>query len=168
VSYNNITQTIVAQVNQQTVSMTLRLNYNITPDLTVQYYGQPFITRALYSNYGKVVDPLNRQYDDRFHRYADKEIKFVNDRYEVDENGDGNIDFHFSKPDFNFVQFRSNLVIRWEYKPGSELYLVWAQGATPDVAGDLNSPLQHSLFDNLFSQQSKNIGLVKFTYRFLK
>jgi hypothetical protein len=168
VAYNNMTQTIVAQVNQQTVSMTLRLNYNITPDLTVQYYGQPFITRALYSNYGKVVDPLNMQYDDRFHRYADKEIKFVNDRYEVDENGDGNIDFHFSAPDFNFVQFRSNLVIRWEYKPGSELYLVWAQGATPDVAGDLTSPLQHSLFDNLFSQQSKNIGLIKFTYRFLK
>jgi hypothetical protein len=91
----------------------------------------------------------------------------VHDHYEVDENHDGVADYTFSRPDFNFVQFRSNLVIRWEYRPGSELYLVWSQGCTPDVSGDLNSPLQRSLFDNMFTEP-RNIALVKFTYRFLK
>ena len=79
---------------------------------------------------------------------------------------DGKIDYTFGKPDFNFVQFRSNLVARWEYKPGSELYLVWSQGSTPDVASD--SPLGKSLFDNIFDQQPHNIFLMKWTYRFIK
>jgi hypothetical protein len=86
----------------------------------------------------------------------------------VDENGDGVTDYSFGQPDFNFVQFRSNLVARWEYKAGSELFLVWSQGNTPDVAGDLDSPLSRSLFDNIFAQQSRHIFLVKLTYRFLK
>jgi hypothetical protein len=48
------------------------------------------------------------------------------------------IDYRFDKPDFNFVQFRSNLVARWEYKAGSELYLVWSQGNTPNVGQDFS------------------------------
>ncbi len=96
------------------------------------------------------------------------EIRFESDGYAVDENRDGLTDYRFGKPDFNFVQFRSNLVARWEYKPGSELYLVWSQGSTPDVATDLDSPLNRSLFDNVFAQQARNIFLVKLTYRFLK
>jgi hypothetical protein len=115
-----------------------------------------------------VVDPLNASYDARFHTYSAEEIKAVGDRFAVDENGDGRTDYSFASPDFNFVQFRSNLVLRWEYRPGSELYLVWSQGSTPDVARDLETPIQESLFTNLFNQQSRNIGLVKFTYRFLK
>ncbi|RYZ53867.1 MAG: hydrolase [Sphingobacteriales bacterium] len=161
-------RTIVGEVKQQTVRLTLRLNYNITPDLTIQYYGQPYITRPLYNHFGYVTDPLNARYEDRFHRYTPEELTQNGDMFEVDENGDGIRDYSFYKPDFNFVQFRSNLVIRWEYRPGSEFYLVWSQGSTPDVAGDLYSPISQSLFSNLFNQPSRNIGLVKFTYRFLK
>ena len=46
----------------------------------------------------------------------------------VDENHDGETDYGFYKPDFHFLQFRSNMVLRWEYKTGSSLYLVWSQG----------------------------------------
>ena len=148
--------------------LTLRLNYNITPDLTIQYYGQPFITRPLYDHYGYVKDALNPDYDQRFHRFTNDEIRYENDKYVVDENHDGQTDYSFSKPDFNFIQFRSNLVIRWEYRPGSELYLVWSQGSTPDVANGLNTPFADHLFGNIFSQKARNIALVKFTYRFLK
>ena len=144
------------------------LNYNLTPDLTVQYYGQPFITRPLFSHYGYVSDPLNASYEARFHAYGTDEIRFANGRYEVDENRDGQTDYSFGNPDFNFVQFRSNLVVRWEYRPGSELYLVWSQGNTPDVANDLHTPLQNSLSENLFNDQARNIFLIKATYRFLK
>jgi hypothetical protein len=67
------------------------------------------------------------------------------------------------------VQFRSNLILRWEYKAGSELYLVWSKGNTPpDAYSDLETPLPKSLFDNAFASQGRNIFLIKWTYRLLK
>ncbi len=168
VSYNNSTRTIVAQVNQKTLRFTGRVNYNITPDLTVQYYGQPFITRPLYNNFAYVSDALANKYDDRFTPFTHAQLTFSNGEYAVDENTDGATDYSFGKPDFNFVQFRSNLILRWEYRPGSEFYLVWANGNTPDAYADLDRPVFKSLFDNAFAGQSRNIFLVKWTYRFLK
>ena len=165
---NNTVKTIVGEVNQNTLRFTGRLSYNITPDLTLQYYGQPFITRPLYNNFAYVADPLAKRYDDRFYVFTSSQIRYHNDEYQVDEQGDGVMDYSFSRPDFNFVQFRSNLVTRWEYKPGSELYLVWSQGNTPEAATDLHSPLSTSLFDYAFADQSRNSFLIKWTYRFLK
>lgn len=169
VQYNGETRTIVGEVRQKTLRLTLRLNYNITPDLTIQYYGQPFITRPLFKNFAYVIDPLGKDYDGRFHRYSNTEISFANDTYIIDENADGQADYSFDKPDFNYVQFRSNLVLRWEYIAGSEVYLVWSQGATPGGAlSDLESPLGTSLFENVFGEKARNIFLIKCTYRFLK
>lgn len=164
---NGEQRTIVSEVNQHSFSLTTRINYNITPDLTVQYYAQPFIFRALYDNFGLVTDPLNKNYDSRFRQYAPQQLSLAADVFSVDENADGAVDYTFDKPDFNFIQFRSNLVVRWEYVPGSELYLVWSQGSIPDAGADLDTPLVRSLFDNVFDQQLRNIFLVKFTYRFL-
>ena len=166
--FNGKQRIVVSEVDQNTLRYTLRLNYNITPDLTLQYYGQPFITRPTYKNFGYVVDPLNQSYDARFHRFNNEEIAFRNGNYEVDENHDGKVDYTFGKPDFNFVQFRSNLVARWEYKAGSEFYLVWSQGNTPDASTDFDSTVGTSLFNNIFAGQARNIFLMKFTYRFLK
>jgi hypothetical protein len=170
INYSNTIRTIVSEVNQKTVRFVGRLNYNITPDLTLQYYGQPFITRPRYNNFGYVSSALAKKYDDRFHVFTANEISYdnANNQFLIDETGDGTTDYNFSKPDFNFVQFRSNLVVRWEYKPGSELYLVWSQGNTPDAFGDLDTPLTKSLFDNAFADQARNIFLIKWTYRFLK
>ncbi|MEO5905700.1 MAG: DUF5916 domain-containing protein, partial [Saprospiraceae bacterium] len=86
----------------------------------------------------------------------------------VDENGDGQTDYTFSTPDLNFIQFRSNLVLRWEYVAGSEIFLVWSQGVVPDAFGDVSTPLLTSLFNNVFDEKPHNIFLVKFSYRFLR
>ena len=167
--YNGITRSIVGLVDQETLRFTGRLIYNITPDLTLQYYGQPYITRPLYSNFGYVSNPLAKEYDDRFQVYQPNQLTLDNNRYLVDENADGITDYSFGKPDFNFVQFRSNLIVRWEYKPGSELYLVWSQGNTAaDAFNDLDTPIFQSLFENAFADQSRNIFLIKCTYRFLR
>ena len=168
IAYNNTLRSIVSEVKQKTLRFTGRFSYNITPDLTVQYYGQPFITRPLYNNFAYVSSPLAKENSDRFHVFSTDEISFSNDVYLVDENRDGTVDYRFSKPDFNFVEFRSNLVIRWEYKAGSELYLVWSQGNNPDASSDLDTPIAESLFDNAFAEQARNIFLVKWTYRFLR
>ncbi len=164
------TRSIVSSVKQKTLRFTARINYNITPDLTLQYYGQPYITRPVYSNFAYVSNPMAKKFNDRFHVFTSNEILFDNasGSYIIDENHDGAIDYSFGKPDFNFVQFRSNLVVRWEYRRGSELYLVWSQGNTPDAFADLNTPLPKSLFDNIFADQGRNIFLVKWTYRFLR
>ncbi len=169
VKYNNGTRTIVAGVQQKTLRFTGRLNYNLTPDLTIQYYGQPYLTRPTYENFSYVVDPLAPKYNNRFVSYSPTQISLNNGTYSVDENRDGTIDYSFGKPDFNFVQFRSNMVVRWEYRPGSELFLVWSQGNTPDAYADLTTPVFNSLFDNAFGGgNARNIFLVKWTYRFLK
>ncbi|MEZ4934799.1 MAG: DUF5916 domain-containing protein [Saprospiraceae bacterium] len=145
------------------------MNYNITPDLTIQYYGQPFIFRPKFKHFGYVADALNKDFDKRFSRFENNQIRYneVEAIYEVDENVDGQTDYSFALPDFNFVQFRSNLVMRWEYVPGSTIFLVWSQNNSPDAFGDLNTPVVNSLFDNVFSEKAHNIFLVKFTYRFL-
>lgn len=161
-------RTIVSEVNQRSFALTARLTYNLTPSLTVQYYGQPFIFRARYQHYGVVTDPLAKNYDARFQQFADTQLHLNNNAFEVDEDGNGSVDYTFSQPDFNFVQFRSNLVVRWEYIPGSEVYLVWSQGARPDAQGDLTTPLLHSLFNNVFDNQPTNIFLVKMTYRLVR
>lgn len=165
---DNTIRTIVGEVTQKTLRFTGRVSYNITPDLTLQYYGQPFITRPLYNNFAYVSDPLAKRYDDRFYAFTPDEISLSHGQYSVDENADGAADYSFGQPDFNFVQFRSNLIVRWEYKAGSELYLVWSQGNTPDASSDLNSPLATSLWDNAFAEQARNSFLIKVTYRFLK
>lgn len=168
ISFNNELRTIVASVNQETLRFTARFNYNITPDLTIQYYGQPFITRPIFSKYAYVTDPMARKFNDRFQRYDDQQISYSNGSYQVDENRDGITDFSFFNPDFNFVQFNSNLITRWEYKPGSELYLVWNQGNTPDASAHINDPIGKSLFTDAFSNGARNIFLVKWTYRFVR
>ena len=168
VKYNNITRSIVGEVKQKTLRFTGRVSYNITPDLTLQYYGQPYITRPLYGHFAYVTNPLAKNINNRFYVFNSSQVTFSNGDYFVDENMDGNTDYSFSKPDFNFVQFRSNFIVRWEYRRGSELYFVWSQSNTPDVSADLDSPIIKNLFDNAFAEQARNIFLIKWTYRFLR
>ncbi len=106
ISYNNITRSIVSSVKQKTLRLVVRINYNITPDLTLQYYGQPYITRPLYSNFAYVSNPMAKKFEDRFHLFTPNEITSDpnNGNYLIDENHDGSTDYSFEKPDFNFVQ----------------------------------------------------------------
>lgn len=158
---------VLSSINQHTVNLTLRLNYNITPDLTIQYYGQPFISKANYSEFKKVLDPLAKSRHDRFVDYTAEQITYdeVEGLYSVDENTDGVRDFSFGNPDFNFMQFRSNLVARWEYTPGSEIFLVWTQGVSN--SDDPVKGIFPSLADNLFERKIHNTFLIKLTYRYL-
>ncbi|MEL6832221.1 MAG: DUF5916 domain-containing protein [Bacteroidota bacterium] len=157
---------INAEVDQQTFSLTARLNYNITPDLTVQYYGQPFISRGRYQNFNRTTDnPLGKTFEERFRVFEVISYDEESDQYLVDENDDRAFDYEFGNPDFNFIQFRSNLVLRWEYIPGSELFLVWSQGA--NAFEDPARGLARSITDNLFGNNVRNTFLVKMTYRFL-
>jgi len=157
---------ILARINQKTLSLTCRLNLSLTPDLSIQFYGQPFISAGKYSDFKPITDSRAEKYEDRFHLLTESEIDYYPDteEYNVDENLDGVVDYTFENPDFNFLQFRMNLVVRWEYIPGSSLYLVWSQGRTRDSSvGDFS--FREGMRD-LFSVHPHNVFLVKFSYCF--
>jgi hypothetical protein len=166
IDVNGDTRYLNGEIEQRTLSMSLRVNYNINPNLTVQYWGQPFISRGRYSNFKNVTDPSAQNFDQRITLYEDEQISLDEDIYSVDENLDGTIDFDFDDPDFSFIQFRSNLVVRWEYIPGSEIFLVWSQDISQ--SGNPQEGLFQSLGDNVFGgEKPMNIFLLKATYRFV-
>jgi hypothetical protein len=154
------------KIDQRTLSMSLRINYTINPNLTLQYWGQPFISRGRYSNFKYISDPMAEVFEDRITPYGNNQIQFSNGTYSVDQDMNGITDFTFGDPDFSFIQFRSNLVLRWEYIPGSELYLVWSQDLSQ--SGDPQLGLMESLDTTLFGDSKPmNIFLIKATYRFV-
>jgi hypothetical protein len=165
--FNGTPRYILAKIDNQTLSAALRVNYTINPNLTIQYYGQPFIFRAKYSKFKHVTNPIADNLYDRFYQFSDAQINFDtnSNAYLVDEDLDGTTDFSISKPDFSFVQFRSNLVVRWEYIPGSELFFVWSQGITGLV--DAKERLLRGLEKGILDKQPENIFLIKATYRFV-
>ncbi len=160
----NETKYINAEIEQRTLSMSLRVNYTVNPDLTIQYWGQPFVSRGRYSNFKSIINAQAHNFEDRFTRYTNAQISLdnENDIYTIIE--DDATTFSFGKPDFSFVQFRSNLVVRWEYVPGSEIFLVWSQGVTGD--GDPTNGLFRNLDNQILGQEKDNTFLIKATYRF--
>ena len=158
---------ILGEINQNTYRMSVRFTYNFNPNLSLQYWGQPFISKGEYSNFKNVTNSLAAEYKDRFDLISEDQISYnVDDEeYSIDEDSDGSTDYTFGDPDFNFVQFRSNMVLRWEYIPGSTLFLVWTQNRTQNI--DLQEPNSFgSLNSRLFDVTPHNIFLLKFTYRF--
>ena len=150
---------------------TLRLTYSINPNMSIQFYGQPFISRGRYSNFNFVNNSIASSINDRVNFYSSDQISETIDTdgnaiFSIDENRDATEDYTFDKPDFSFVQFRSNLVARWEYIPGSEIFLVWAQGVVGSE--DPGERLGSSLRNQVLNQKKDNTFLIKVTYRFVK
>jgi hypothetical protein len=133
-----------AHLEQKTLSLTWRLGYTFTPNTTLQIYASPFISKGTYSDVREIREPRSASYDDRYQPYADAAVP--------DDPGG-----------FNVKEFRSNVVFRWEYRPGSTLFLVWSQGregvgdreGTKSFGGDLG---------DLFRERANHTFLVKMSY----
>jgi hypothetical protein len=158
---------IFGTIDQKILSMSLRVDYNITPDLTIQYWGQPFFGSGHYSEFKRITDPVSEKLNDRYHTFTGAELSTLqpDGYYNVDENTDGNPDYQLWNPDFTVSEYLHNLVIRWEFLPGSTAYLVWSQTreySTGDGIFDFGTQA-----DNLFTEtKPHNVFLVKFSYRF--
>jgi hypothetical protein len=153
---------LFGHIDQRTFALTLRFDYCVTPNLTVQYYGSPFVASGRYGAFKRVTDPRADTYADRFHAFAADEIAYdpAAAAYAVDEDGDGTADYAIDDPDFNYRDFNSNLVVRWQYRPGSTLFLVWSQSRT-DFISDGRFDLDGDL-DALFGVHPHDVFLVKF------
>ncbi len=155
------------KIHQSTVHLTLRINYNITPDFTIQFYGMPFVSAGNYSDFKRITDSKAENFNDRFIQYTDEQVNYdaENEMYEIDETLNGQIDIRFDQPNFNVFDFNSNLVIRWEYLPGSTVYLVWSQNRTESFNFG-NFDLWKDVKTLFLETYPKDIFMFKLSYRF--
>ena len=149
--YGNFTDTLgathytFAHLDQTTTSATLRLNYTLTPNVSLQAYMQPFVSKGTYSDVRQLSStPRAARYEDRYAPYGDPAVT-------SDPGG------------FNFKQFQSNLVFRWEYRPGSTLFVVWNEGRQGSVPFEGNGDFGGDVRD-LFRLHPANTFLVKMSY----
>jgi len=160
--YNNETLYLWAALNQQTMNITFRLDWTIKNDLTIQYYAQPYVTAGKYFDFLEVDDNTALDFNKRFRKI---ETEYVDSLgvYFVDRNFDGEPDYTFwGGKDFNYKQFRSNLVLRWEYSTGSVLYLVWSQGFTDY---ELFKPFDYRKnINTLFDGVGNNVLMLKISH----
>jgi hypothetical protein len=160
--YGTDTRYVFGKIDQKTIGLTFRVDLNISPEFSIQYYGSPYISRGSYIDFKRITNPEADKFSDRFAML--RPVNFINDSYGLDENGDMAVDYSIGNPDFNFHQFRSNLVAKWEYRLGSFIYLVWSSektgytNASGDTYGESIKQLR-KLFPN-------NVFLIKLNYWF--
>jgi hypothetical protein len=130
---------IFGEMDTRSFDVTVRGTVNFTRDLSLQVYAQPFLAAVDYSNFKELIPADGYEYVGA-------------DIYDEAEE----------QPDFNWGSFNSNMVLRWEYRPGSTLFLVWthARDATQDFGNfDFNRD-----WDHLFRSDATNTFLIKLNY----
>ncbi|HWR99344.1 MAG TPA: DUF5916 domain-containing protein [Prolixibacteraceae bacterium] len=165
-SFGSDKRYLLGTISQTILSVSARINVNLRPNLTIEYWGQPFITSGNYTDLKMVTNSKSSEYNDRFHIYDANQLSGpdADNNYLVDENRDGKTDYQFENPNFNFNEFLSNLVLRWEYLPGSALYLVWSQNRRYEsTSGDFD--LSHNLGELYSYEKPNNTLMIKLSYR---
>lgn len=154
---------ILGTIDQKTLGLTFRVDLNLSPEFSIQYYGSPFISRGTYSELKRVTNPEAKNYEDRFALYQNPLL--ISGMYELTDFDAGLPAICIVRnPDFNFHQFRSNLVAKWEYRLGSFIYFVWSSERTGS-----NSSSKASIGDSykyLGDVFPNNIFLIKLNYWF--
>ncbi|MGQ0712838.1 MAG: DUF5916 domain-containing protein [Gemmatimonadaceae bacterium] len=141
-----VTHYSFAHLDQRTTSMRIRANYTMTPNLTLELYGQPFVATGVYSDFREVSGTPNAaDYDARFVAYTPPP----------------------SEPtQFKVTELITNSVLRWEYLPGSTLFLVWQHGRQGPGPNDTFRQSWMRDYRRLFELHPENTFLVKVAYWF--
>jgi hypothetical protein len=153
---------IFARLQQTTAALTARLAYALSPELSLQVYAQPFVAVAEFGSYSEVADPRARRFDERFHVYGDGEIVYDDAARRFTVARDGMAPMSFGRPDFRRTALRGTAVLRWEYRPGSTLFVVWGSardGGADDGTFDLRRDLR-----GVFGGTGPTTVLVKGSY----
>lgn len=121
VTYDN--RYVFAFIDRSTASIEGRLTLTLKPDVNLDVYAEPFAASGRYYDYGELLEPGSR---DRLRYGTNGTILTVNPDGSQVVNV-GNSSFTLRNRDFNTLSFRSNVVLRWEWRTGSTLYVVWQQ-----------------------------------------
>jgi len=137
-----------AHLSQNTVAATIRLDATFTPNLTLQFYGQPFISQGKYDDWRALVAPRAHHYDEQFAPFSPPADSLPISGY-----------------NFDYQQLNINTVLRWEYRHGSALYLVWTHGRNLYATGQQYQGFTPaSDVNQLFSIHPMNTFLIKMSY----
>ena len=158
---------VFSTLDQATVSANVRLNWTFSPQLSLQLFLQPLISSGDYHEFKELRKPKTFN----FLKYGEdgSTVTEIHDadgtltEYSFDPDGTGPASsFSVSNPDFNVTSVRGNAVLRWEYRPGSILYLVWTRSSS----GQMNDGAFrfNRSFDRMLSASTDNILMLKFTY----
>ena len=139
-----------AELDQTTVNVTTRINFTATPNLSLQFYAQPFISKGTFSNLRRLTDPQNVSYEGRFEPFA----RDCEGRAGTCDPGG-----------FDFKQLNTNAVVRWEYRPGSAIFFVWQQGRFRDIGRPSTFDGMRD-YEDLFALHPNNTFLIKASYWF--
>jgi hypothetical protein len=134
---------VFGELDQRTVAMTMRLNYTMTPNLSLELYAEPFVSAGDFSGFKELVNGRSRDFDGRYAPFAHT--------FTPDDD-----------PNFNTKSFRTTNVLRWEYKPGSTLFVVWQQARENEaVPGGFRFGRD---VRDIFGVAPRNTFLVKLAY----
>ena len=122
---------VFGRVDRSTYSTQLRANYTFKPDMTLDLYAEPFAASGRYDNIGQLAAARSR-FLRQYGTDGTTLSPLPNGNLQVT---DGEASFVLPNRDFSVLSFRSNLVLRWEWRPGSTLYLVWQQDRAADALG---------------------------------
>lgn len=164
---------LFAELDRANLSMQTRVNVAFTPSMSLQLFAQPLLSSGDYRTYRQLLRGRSFEFDDfeeGTHRNIGETDLCVGGRSclaadrtrHLDVTGDGTSDWSFSDRDFNVRSLRGNAVFRWEYRPGSTLFLVW-QHQRLDEAVTGNFRLSRDL-GALRSAPAQNVFIAKLNY----
>jgi len=150
---------VFAELDQKTLSSSIRLNWTFTPNLSLQLYVQPLISSGDYTNFKELKAPST--YD--FITYGEEGSTFNPETNTADPDGEGPAQpIEIGNPDFNVKSLRGNAVLRWEYLPGSVIYFVWTQ--TRSEAEEIGDFKFEESITRMVAAEPDNIFMIKITY----
>ena len=150
---------VFAELDQTTLSLEGRLNWTFSPDLTLQLFARPFVSTGRYSRVKALGEPGQLRLP-VFGEDSGTAVEGDDGTITVTP-GDGGEPFEVSN-DFTSRALQGNAVLRWEYRPGSALFLVWQQqrsGFEPDGALRFGRDV-----GGLFGDPVENVFLLKLSY----
>jgi len=138
---SDTTHYVFAHLDQELLSFTSRLNYTATTALSLQLYAEPFLTTGRYFRVRELASPRAAKYEDRYRPYP----------------------IPTDDASFNLKELHASAVLRWEYRPGSTVFIVWTQGRDQDDRNPGSFKPARDITD-LFAARPDNTFLVKASY----
>ncbi|MFH1680451.1 MAG: DUF5916 domain-containing protein [Candidatus Eisenbacteria bacterium] len=152
---------VFSWIEQGTLSTRLRLSVAPTPDLTIDLYAEPFASSGRFFDHGELRRPRDRNILTYGEEGGSTLVVNEDDTRTVTVDG---ITFDLDDNDFNYLSFRSNVVLRWEWRSGSTLYLVWQQNRESEAGGS-GLVGGRDLWDTLRAR-GENVFVFKVSYWF--
>ncbi|NQU84387.1 MAG: carbohydrate binding family 9 domain-containing protein [Mariniphaga sp.] len=153
---------IVGKLDRKTLYTTLRMEYFITPELSLQFYGSPYASTGKFLDFKEVAHSQSENIDEKYNIL--KTSLLSDGRISLNTGGNSLTPYLISNPDFNFQEFRSNFVARWEFNPGSTVYFVWTHNRSQSE-DNYNESIFDS-FNGIFDVKPQNAFMFKFSYWF--